>query len=414
MIKVNSEELVNLFSDSYFDILEKYKEIRNIVGSLNLNQENTISIDNSREELNETVGDFMELFLNTISKTKLPNKWVREDNEALKRNGIDEILGYNERENPEVILEKAIFETYEDGLCARMAHISNIVKHDLEMTGIIPVAKKMGVNSKNINTIRARFSKGDNSFEKNEIIDTIKYANSEFNKNNLANINVVEEALNNPKDEKNKRVIEKVQSVMKQCGVPNLSINNTNQFIKLIKCYKLSNYFTNLKEQGIRGCIYNIQAKDILAQKRLSNNPNADISDLEQEVLVGYYTESTDDFTIQGKPAIRMVIAGKNDRFSMQFHQSKYSMDKLKKDYDFKVEENEELRNKLNLVIPYSDEKDMNRIEGYKAHNDRNIFQKLKDVGFGVYNIIKKGYLGKLVSINKEESIEKTMEESVR
>ena len=99
MIKVNSEELVNLFSDSYFDILEKYKEIRNIVGSLNLNQENTISIDNSREELNETVGDFMELFLNTISKTKLPNKWVREDNEALKRNGIDEILGYNEREN---------------------------------------------------------------------------------------------------------------------------------------------------------------------------------------------------------------------------------------------------------------------------------------------------------------------------
>lgn len=410
MFKVDSSDIVNSFSNSYYELTSKCEEIKNIVNNLNIKVESETMLSNDREQLNETIGDFMEEFLGTISETSLPNKWVYDDNASLKKLHIDELLGYSHLDNPKEILEKAMFETYEDGLCARMAHFANITKHDIEDEGIAPVAQKLGINSNNIEHIKSRRTRKKNDFDKNEMIDTIKFANGTLNKYGYSNMEILDEAVANPNDEKNKKVYEKLQGLMKICGMSNYSNSNVKDFVKLIKCYKLNLKLTNLKEQGIRGCIYNIQVKNKLAKKALENDANADISDYNHEVLVGYYTESQDEFSINGGPATRLVIAGENDRFSMQFHESKYAMNKIKKDFDFKVEESLELKNKTNLRIPYSEEKDKSRIQYYKETVDNHILDKLKDIGYGVYNIIKKGYIGKLVALNKEKN-EKLLEE---
>ena len=403
---INYKEVVEAFSKNYYKFCEELSLLKGKVENVSLKNKTKKEIETDMRKLNEKMGDYMDIILKTVKKTDLAKVWIDKDNDTYRKNGIDEIYGFSELKNRNDIIEEALFHVFEEGMCARVSFFSNICFHTIDESVIEQMMEKIGINKATID--RNRQSKKGEKDKRSTLYNAI----IELEKQKI-HLKMIDKALKNPNDKSSKEVINSVRDVMKNvCSIKDFSKSNIKDFVKTIKCYNLRYGLLDAKFLGFKGMLYNLKAKDILAQQINGNITEDEYKALKPEVLFGYVTENkkVSKSKINGQDSVRIVIKGKDDIGSMQFHLQKKDVLDALKDYNMEIEENEKLEDAVSISVPYSNEKGKEYVKNNRGdlgwetienfeNFDKNTFMEITN------KMVKK--LALITKLNKEKKGEK-------
>ncbi len=217
-------------------------------------------------------------------------------------------------------------------------------------------------------------------------------------------LKMIDKALKNPNDKSSKEVINSVRDVMKNvCSIKDFSKSNIEDFVKTIKCYNLRYGLLDAKFLGFKGMLYNLKAKDILAQQINGNITEDEYKALKPEVLFGYVTENkkVSKSKINGQDSVRIVIKGKDDIGSMQFHLQKKDVLDALKDYNMEIEENEKLEDAVSISVPYSNEKGKEYVKNNRGDLGWETIENFENFDKNTFTEITKKMIKKLALITK-------------
>lgn len=156
---INHKEIVDTFSKYLDEFSQQFEFLRAKVNGLSLNNKNKEEIESEMNDLNEEMGDYMDEFLKILKKTDIPKQWVIDDNKLYKSHGVDEVYGFNELQSGNEILENSVYDVCEEGMCAKVAFLSNLCCHAIEKHGITQMVEKIRVGESDVENIRGKLLK---------------------------------------------------------------------------------------------------------------------------------------------------------------------------------------------------------------------------------------------------------------
>lgn len=326
------------FIENREEILEKYKEIKILIGKLNAD---TPFKSELTEDINYEIGNLGEIIFSTVENTGYIKKLLEKDNKNLYSQDGLSVYGYNpyskaKEDDPDKIAQESFFGVFEEGMCLRATNLCNLMAHCLKNEEL-EIGKKLKLKAVDINDIRTSNNVSGILDNATLLRDATEY---HFDMNN------VDEELSKDEYDVENEDIAKVHAIMQRSGMgkKGFTKKQTLDFVEALKINELKQAMYNSKGLTFKAVIHNLSSKaKYVRQLRDSGEPQEKIDEYNPEVALLRCKETSKSYTVKGKSTVRICASVNGDVHPTQFHLTDTMIKNIEEDLSFPIEEYEEL-----------------------------------------------------------------------